>query len=107
MNGSIPACVGTLAVEDEVKGASADNGVTAHNLAPNLAPNLALTGDRPRQALSNVVTTAALGGSKEGSSKRRASGARGKRKARLSTGVSGSQKKRAMGVEPTTFSLEG
>ena len=81
--------------------------ITASDIADYLAQNLALTGDRSWLSLSNVVQTALLGESRKARSTRRASDAPGESKPPVATAVTRRHRKRAMGLEPTTFSLEG
>ncbi len=85
---------------------SARGGMARH-LAPNLAPALAPTGDSPWQP---VATAGRIGPSKANNAvarEERASDARAKSRRSMSTAVTPRQKKRATGLEPATFSLEG
>ncbi len=77
------------------------------HLAPNLAPALAPTGDSPWQPAATAGKVDALEEEHGAAEGRRASDARAKTRDPVATAVPPRQKKRATGLEPATFSLEG
>ena len=109
VNGSaLPADVGALPIMTTGRGSSpASTNRTDRDLAPNLAPALAPTGDSPWQPLAPRGRTPANVGVDEVTVSRRASDAPGDSKPPVATAVTRRHRKRAMGLEPTTFSLEG